>query len=333
MGPTFLGIGAQKCGTSWLYRNLAAHPGVWLPPEKELHYFNHGFRNQRGILARAFGRSAESTRWRRQVYRQLQEFRNDRPSCRRLRWYSRYFLGTPDPEWYRSLFAPAGDRISGDITPDYSVLDDPKIRRVKEVLGEDIHLIFLVRSPIERLWSHAKMEERLVGIDAPQATKRLLTRTRARQLTDYLATIDRWTEHFPRAQLFLGFMEDIALRPDGFLDALCRFLGILPQERYETAERVVHRGGHETLPVDTARSLAEALREELQALERDLGGHARWWLYAADELLSNPPQAETLTYPLWESELWERWLAMSSQSSLNSTLGSGPLSSALCDGP
>jgi hypothetical protein len=39
--PHFLGIGAQKSATSWLDRCLRAHPGLWLPPIKELHYFTH----------------------------------------------------------------------------------------------------------------------------------------------------------------------------------------------------------------------------------------------------------------------------------------------------
>ena len=39
--PDFLCIGAQKSGTTWLYHNLKQHPQVWLPPVKELHYFDH----------------------------------------------------------------------------------------------------------------------------------------------------------------------------------------------------------------------------------------------------------------------------------------------------
>jgi hypothetical protein len=41
--PDFLGIGAQKAGTSWIYENLIHHPELYLPEEKELHYFDLGF--------------------------------------------------------------------------------------------------------------------------------------------------------------------------------------------------------------------------------------------------------------------------------------------------
>lgn len=40
----FLGIGAQKCGTTWLYRMLNMHPLVSFPAGKEVHYWD---RNQR----------------------------------------------------------------------------------------------------------------------------------------------------------------------------------------------------------------------------------------------------------------------------------------------
>ena len=39
----FLGIGAAKCGTSWLTNVLREHPQVFVPNSKELHYFNKEF--------------------------------------------------------------------------------------------------------------------------------------------------------------------------------------------------------------------------------------------------------------------------------------------------
>ncbi len=36
----FLGIGAQKSGTSWLYENLKRHPGLFIPEIKEVHFWD-----------------------------------------------------------------------------------------------------------------------------------------------------------------------------------------------------------------------------------------------------------------------------------------------------
>lgn len=36
----FIGIGAQKCATTWLYAQLARHPQVRFPAGKEIHFWN-----------------------------------------------------------------------------------------------------------------------------------------------------------------------------------------------------------------------------------------------------------------------------------------------------
>ena len=41
--PAFLGIGAQRAATTWVYACLRAHPEVFLPESKELHYFDEHY--------------------------------------------------------------------------------------------------------------------------------------------------------------------------------------------------------------------------------------------------------------------------------------------------
>jgi hypothetical protein len=43
----FLGLGGQKCGSTWLYRNLSRHPDVWFPAWKEVHFWDK--RLHRGV--------------------------------------------------------------------------------------------------------------------------------------------------------------------------------------------------------------------------------------------------------------------------------------------
>ena len=38
--PDFLCVGAPKGGTSWLFRQLNSHPDFWMPPLKEVNYFD-----------------------------------------------------------------------------------------------------------------------------------------------------------------------------------------------------------------------------------------------------------------------------------------------------
>ncbi|MCC5810111.1 MAG: sulfotransferase domain-containing protein, partial [Ectothiorhodospiraceae bacterium] len=47
--PTFICIGIQKAGTSWLYRMVEQHPEVLASEPKELHFFNRDHNYQRGL--------------------------------------------------------------------------------------------------------------------------------------------------------------------------------------------------------------------------------------------------------------------------------------------
>jgi hypothetical protein len=55
-GPDFIGIGAQRAGTSWLYACLYEHPQICMPL-KEIHFFScernwrRGYERYEGIFA------------------------------------------------------------------------------------------------------------------------------------------------------------------------------------------------------------------------------------------------------------------------------------------
>ena len=47
----FFGIGAARCGTTWLHECLREHPGIYLPKKKEQHFFDNDASYSRGIDA------------------------------------------------------------------------------------------------------------------------------------------------------------------------------------------------------------------------------------------------------------------------------------------
>jgi len=48
-GPDFIGLGAQKAGTSWIYACLYEHPAICIPI-KEIHFFSHEDKWRKGTL-------------------------------------------------------------------------------------------------------------------------------------------------------------------------------------------------------------------------------------------------------------------------------------------
>jgi hypothetical protein len=52
--PDFIGLGAQKAATSWIHACLMDHPGAFLPPAKEIHFFSRNYHRGRAWYAQHF---------------------------------------------------------------------------------------------------------------------------------------------------------------------------------------------------------------------------------------------------------------------------------------
>src|SRR5262249_33217876 len=59
-------------------------------------------------------------------------------------------------KYYSSLFLQGKDRIKGDKSPGYSTLTPFRIRFIRSIMPS-VRLVFFLRNPVERAWSHAVM--------------------------------------------------------------------------------------------------------------------------------------------------------------------------------
>jgi hypothetical protein len=316
--PDFLIIGAQKAGTTWLHRNLQAHPQIWMPKEKELHYFDEKIRVKPSLLTKLRGDEPPEKRWRRQVVRQLKGYRKDLSSKEKislkdlkkdLQWDFRYFLKKPGNEWYASLFEQGEGKITGEATPDYSIIRQPRVAQVHEVMP-DAKIVLMVRNPLERAWSQALMDfERRRPLDSvtDQLFRRHFLGHRPRMFSDYQRTLENWGSYYPDDQIFVGFLEDVSLAPNRLLERLYGFLGAESTVKYRVIKRKIHSRSVETIPTRHAKVLARIYHDELVQLSERFGGYASFWLYCADRLINDTPEEESIPYPLWESRFWEEW--------------------------
>ena len=139
--PDFMCIGAHKSGTTWLYQQLDAHPDFWMPPVKELHYFDQLSRVDRSAPPRC----------------------RDERDLRFLESLNSLSAKADiDLENYGRLFEPKGSLLSGDISPNYSTLSSKLIRQIVRYFPS-LKVIFLARDPVQRFWSHLSMEVHRAG--------------------------------------------------------------------------------------------------------------------------------------------------------------------------
>lgn len=291
MFPTFIGIGAQRAGTGWLYRNLLKHPDIWFAPVKELHYFDK--LNQPHTL----GTRLLSASWRRQCAARL--LRDSLPRSRgTLGWDFRYFFGRRSDDWYSSLFSPDEGQICGEITPAYSILDAGAVSHVRKIMP-DVRIIFLMRDPVTRVWSHAinrmiRREKREFSEISDERFIELIDSEGSHSRTSYLRTIDTWEEYFPRDQIFYGFYDDLVGDPGELLTAICGFLGIsaekLQLDGSQKKQVKPKMGTRFEMPMNVKTHAAKKYHADLVKLSARFGGHAERWLSDAGSIIDDAAQ-------------------------------------------
>ena len=150
-------------------------------------------------------------------------------------------------------------------------------------------------------------------------------RDSTRLLTDYRRTLQNWGAFYPEEQIFVGFLEDVALFPEDLLESVYSFLGVDPAFEPPASKEKVHTRSSGIMPARIATYLAQEYREETGRLADLFGGYAAFWSYCVRRLVKDPPERESVPYPQWESELWEQWIVEGDDTSGQPAFQSGPL--------
>ncbi|HMZ71858.1 MAG TPA: sulfotransferase, partial [Pseudomonadales bacterium] len=285
MHPHFLGIGAQRAGTTWLHANLSSHPEIWMPRIKEIHYFDRKYpvsisswtlhtRDNREMLQRRMKRL--------NVKKLLDRIKSPRFS--ELLWDYKYYRGNLTDEWYCSLFAEAGARVSGDITPEYAILEASSVQKIKSLLP-DAKIIFLMRNPIERAWSHARKDfTRFQSVNPDEISRSdyisHFNSPGSLLRGDYLRTIDIWSRHYGEGQFLVRFYDEIESDPVNLLTDVCRFLQVGPPtaQMKEIAERKINAAKEFEIPAEYRSVLFEIYGKQIALLSEKYCSYARRWL-------------------------------------------------------
>lgn len=244
--PDFLGIGAQRAGTTWVWKNLNRHSAIWTPSTKEKHFFD-----VRDKVPPVPGFSG--------------------PFLNKLR-YGFYFL----PGRLKG-------RTVGEFTPNYALLDRKYIRRIHEWMP-DVKLLYVMRDPLDRMVSKAHKDfQNSMGIPfgkASDETKRkFFTLREVIDHSRYGSVLENWFSVFERDQLHVLFTENITDAPRRVLANLYGFLGLDPDPpiNWDEVPQVVHRSQKSfELTDDLQRSLRKELGDEVQKLESMLDREIPW---------------------------------------------------------
>ena len=288
MYPNFLIIGAQKAGTTWLYTNLKKHPDIWLPPIKEIHYFN--FKQNNNLSRRIL--KLKSRHWRHIISEQLKD-NLFQPKLENILWNLHFFFGQPNDIWYEKLFTATHEKIVGEATPDYAILSELNVRQIHGLMPK-AKILFIVRNPIERAWSYAVMQVKLEGKSVEKVSEdyllHLCISKASRIRGNYLKTIKIWSEFFPEDQFLLEFFEEIKFDPEGLIYRILEFLELeVPVGFIASLEKkkIFHFGNTGVIPEKIENALARIYYSEILEMNRIYGGHTNQWLTNVSKKLTN----------------------------------------------
>lgn len=264
-----LGVGAQKAGTSWLHDHLASSPQCDPGFMKEYHVWDgldlETMSHFRDRLMKRAQRAAG------------QLARGEQATAENLRLAS--FYADPDAyfDYFELLLSRPGIRATMDVTPSYAMLSAERLAAIRdgfERRGIRVAPVFLMREPVERIWSAVRMykqrrperhdstpEERVLEVyDAPWFELR----------TRYEHTMDALDSVFGPDGVHYALYERLFEEPS--VEELSAFIGIDPVPA-DTGRRVNASPKSDLLrlPDGAARRVAEHYRATYEAVAERVG--------------------------------------------------------------
>lgn len=133
-------------------------------------------------------------------------------------------------DWYRGFFDEAGDRVCGEISPQYMHAPEA-FERIAPLAGR-VRLIVCFRNPADRAYSHFLMDARAeTGLPSEAKARRFDELVRAGgskyvRFGHYADQLQPYLQRFGREAVHAVFYDDIVTDPLGVVRGVCAFLGV-----------------------------------------------------------------------------------------------------------
>ena len=251
--PDFLIIGPQRTGTTWLYYNLRTHPQIFFSRPKEIFYFN--------LL-------------------NMPDF--PRYQSNDLSWYLSFFYENPVGYLWKNIKALKNyqqfyqPKIRGEATASYAAMD---VEIIKDLvtLKPDIKIILMIRNPIDRAWSHAKLHllkhsQKKFAEISDQEFHEFFTNPYNLSCGTYTKMINNWSSHLKEENFFIGLYDDIQKCPEELLRNILSFLGISNDSKYNKFARAYFNASESIqIPEKYRKMLENIFHDEIEKLSQNFG--------------------------------------------------------------
>lgn len=282
--PVMFCVGATKAGTSWLHRYLSDHPDCHLKALKELHYFD-------ALDWGEVDRQIADVEARRDRFVAEMEDAGPHRLANRVRqvahceeWLSVLRRGREDRDAYLGYLTNGSEgRLVGDMTPAYALLSEDRLRAMAAI-APDVRFLYLIRDPLDRLWSHVRMIAgwRQGGSgDITGRAAHILERVfkgKEREIevrSDYRAALEKLGNAVDPRRLLVTVTEEMFTAAG--IGRICAFLGI--GDAPADFRRQVHLSPAAVLSDEQAARAANWLRHQYDYVADWLGRRPAKWRY------------------------------------------------------
>ena len=255
--PDFLCIGAQKSGTTWLDKMFNSHEGIWTPPVKELQYFNELYMPNtfKWTVSHRISHGEKAKVW---------ALKNKSIDQSKVELCEHIAHGLISSEWYERIFdyAPK-DSIKGEMTPEYSLLDEVYVKDVARK-HPNLKIIFVMREPVDRAISGIKMRLKQEGFN-DQTPKDVIGDFVTSAAMDwdviergnYQKIISTWSKNFGKENMLCLLATDLKENPAEVLISISKFFGIDESGFKADINEKVHVGKSYTIPSSALDSISK----------------------------------------------------------------------------
>ena len=281
MGKTFfLGLGGQKCGSSWIQAQLAKADGS------------------------DFGRLGEYQVWEHQLGGVFARYKVAEPSgLQKFRSRLKTAVGAPEPvahlrwrlqsdpnayfDYFAALLDQKGIERTGDITPSYAALPADMLGMISygfATRGIKTKVIFSMRDPVARLKSHFRMDIQKGRIAEPEdfdaALIEFAKSNEGEARSRYDLTLENIKTVFDEDNRHICLFEEL-FSPNG-IEQLSAFSGV-QLESSAGGTKVNARQGGSGISEDTAQKIAAHYAQVYRSVATDFPQISELW-----------PQAKTV---------------------------------------
>lgn len=242
----FLGVGAPRAGTTWLYRNIRGSTDLYLPPVKELRFFK-GVR-ELDIKSIQADNTLQETDLTDEDRAFVEVWRNVKDG---------------DGSRYIGMF-PDRPKI-GEISPIYSTLNRQEISTIRSVLEPyDVRVFYMLRNPFFRDVSHIifamhRQRNRKTPYSVAEYMDFIGGKLFMRR-SNYQRNVRVWREAY-ESNFHVFYYDELDTEPAEFFGNFCEKLG-LDFDPSKVIKTKVNQSGHAnkfaiSLPQEVLTSLKD----------------------------------------------------------------------------